>query len=482
MIRKLGLCLSLCLVLLGCRSEEEIVQKQESQEVVKKLKFFEQYEKNRKLGKGKDLPPLPFSQSLKAYIIEHPEVGIQVEKLYGKLGSRIVSPIFKDEKTGREMVLFPIVKEFNTIAVLVSIVNKEKTNLYFYPLLKGKNKVADEIIELFQKEIDIIKEKRKLQKICPKDTDGFLGNCDKEKDIDEITIINFGNYKEKTMASIELMFNGGENNSPPSLIEDMSIDFYLFGFGGGGYSPPPKPEKGDPCTQTKEGKKEAEKILKDANVAQHMDSFLRGKVASAREWAVAIGRNNDGSYSVSEPNMGGATSGVVPSVPSGVYVADGHTHPGSSGAPSGGDLYGMLEIMQSNPDYTTRFVYGDYFGSEVYALVITDRNLARQFLSQYPRSSNYDENSHEFLANTPLGIDFQKIERIRYNGYYNYSQVQGYSPAAIGMAYILEKYNTGLALLKQDINGNFQPFRINDQEIKTFDGMIKPGVNITPCP
>jgi hypothetical protein len=53
------------------------------------------------------------------------------------------------------------------------------------------------------------------------------------------------------MASIELMFNGGENNSPPSLIEDMSIDFYLFGFGGGGYSPPPKPEKGDPCREAR---------------------------------------------------------------------------------------------------------------------------------------------------------------------------------------------------------------------------------------
>ena len=121
-------------------------------------------------------------------------------------------------------------------------------------------------------------------------------------------------------------------------------------------------------------------------------------------------------------------------------------------------------------------------GSEVYALVITDRNLARQFLSQYPRSSNYDENSHEFLASTSLGRDFQKIERIGYNGYYNYSQVQGYSPAAIGMAYILDKYNTGLALLKQDKNGSFQPFRIKDQEIKTSDGVIKPGVNITPCP
>ena len=117
-----------------------------------------------------------------------------------------------------------------------------------------------------------------------------------------------------------------------------------------------------------------------------------------------------------------------------------------------------------------------------YALVITDRNLARQFLSQYPRSSNYDENSHEFLTGTPLGDDFRRIEKIKLDGYYNYSQVQGYSSAAIGMAYILDKYNTGLALLKQDKNGSFQPFRIKDQEIKTSDGVIKPGVNITICP
>lgn len=479
MIRKLGLCLSLCLVLLGCRSEEEVVlQESQKEEFAQKFKVFQPQEDGKVYyAKGFAKLLIKYDSIYGKNITGRVKANINLGKANSYIEFNIHSEVYTGEQ-GEKWIIFPKIKENKVSGLVIGVLSDEETKIR-YSYINPNTEFYKENIKSFEEAVEKLNKSHHTNKKKRKNIDD-----EEVKEITEVVIIKF----RGPMRPVDFIDDAPDNflddfkTAAPIIPENKCSLYYNCISGGGGYSPPPKPEKGDPCTQTKEGKKEAEKILKDANVAQHMDNFLRGKVTSAREWAVAIGRNSDGSYSVSEPNMGGATSGVVPSVPSGVYVADGHTHPGSSGAPSGGDLYGMLEIMQSNPDYTTRFVYGDYFGSEVYALVITDRNLARQFLSQYPRSSNYDENSHKFLTGTPLGDDFRRIEKIKLDGYYNYSQVQGYSSAAIGMAYILDKYNTGLALLKQDINGNFQPFRIKDQEIKTSDGVIKPGVNITPCP
>lgn len=243
------------------------------------------------------------------------------------------------------------------------------------------------------------------------------------------------------------------------------------GGSGGRYTPSPD-KNNNPCDKSKNGQNTTNNIFQNPNVKQKMDNVLRQKIGADNEWAISIGKNVNGSYSVSSPLEGSNSSGYIPDVPSGQYIADAHTHR-NTGVPSGGDFYGMLHIIAENPHYTTRFVYGEHFDQkEVYALVVVDRALAKKFLEQYPRNRNYNEDTHTFNTNTSLGEDYHRMYEIGRDGYYNYNEISknNYSSRAIAMAYILEKYNTRLALLKADKKGNFQAFRVSDADHNSSGG------------
>lgn len=309
-------------------------------------------------------------------------------------------------------------------------------------------------------------------------------NC---KYIDEVIIIGSPRKKDggHSLTVGDEDTGGGEWNQPKKCRDFMDcMPFPLYGGRNLPTQPPAQPPT--PCEKATNGKNIANNLIKNPTIKQKMDAVLRGKLGANNEWAIAIGQNSDGSYSISNALEGIPIKGDVPEVPSGNYVSDGHTHRGSGG-PSGGDFYGMIGIMKDNPHYTTRFVYGTHHGSqELYALVITDRNLAMQFLSQYPRRENYDEEAYIFRRDTNLGKDFHKMYQTINKGYYNYEQHQNnYSTEAIALAYILEKYNTRIALVKQDKNGNFQPFRVKEvpnYPISGSDGKKTTGANVSDCP
>lgn len=242
-----------------------------------------------------------------------------------------------------------------------------------------------------------------------------------------------------------------------------------------------------PCDKTNSSINKANNLLKNPQVQTNVDAVLKAKTQSSLEYAKKIGKNSDGTYSFSQLVEGtkDMTTLTNVSLPSGDYVGDGHSHAGGNGDPSAGDFYGMLEQLVNNSYFETRFVYGDYFGTpEVYALVLNDRKQALDFLTNYPRASNYDTSSRSFLRNSIVGDDFWEANDLHHSGTALDSSGENYVSPAIGMAYILEKYNVGISLAKADANGNLKKINASLEEIEVpfSGGARKKGVKITKCP
>lgn len=271
-----------------------------------------------------------------------------------------------------------------------------------------------------------------------------------------------------------------------SCEEEAPGDFNVGGGESGGGSG--TSQTTDPCEKAKSSISKANTMLNHSQVHSNVDVVLKGKTQSPLEYAKKIGKNTDGTYSFSqliegEKNKTDITNVALPSGSN--YVADGHSHAGGNGDPSAGDFYGMLEQLVNNSYFETRFVYGDYFGTpEVYALVLNDRAQALEFLANYPKANNYDTRSHSFLRNSILGDAFWEANELHGAGTSVNSSGENYVSPAIGMAYILEKYNVGISLAKADANGNLKKINASIEEIEVphSGGARKRGVKITKCP
>ncbi|MGO4707585.1 hypothetical protein AB4Y90_00430 [Chryseobacterium sp. 2TAF14] len=241
----------------------------------------------------------------------------------------------------------------------------------------------------------------------------------------------------------------------------------------------------DPCKKTQASITAANNVLKNPEVQTKMDAVLKGKINAPKEWSVAIGQKPDG-YEVTPAIEQDSTKGTVPSSQlMNTYIADGHSHAGNPGVPSGGDLYKMIKALEDSPALRYRYVYGNYGGlPEVYAFVIDNPALAKDFVNQFPESENYDPKTHGIKEESPLGKEFYRAENHASEGRFTNSSGENYESRAVGFAYILEKYNAGISIAKTDANGNLKKINANVQQITVPNsgGKVKEGVKISKCP
>lgn len=86
--------------------------------------------------------------------------------------------------------------------------------------------------------------------------------------------------------------------------------------------------------------------------------------------------------------------------------------------------------------------------------VVIDINLASTFVTNYPK---------EQIGNYPP--DFPDLIFTDFDNAKNQLQMQGFNnliAEQTTMAFVLDKYNSGMALLKQDGNGNFKRLRTQE--------------------
>ena len=132
-----------------------------------------------------------------------------------------------------------------------------------------------------------------------------------------------------------------------------------------------------------------------------------------------------------------------------------HNHPNNTPL-SAGDIYASVQLNEKRSNFTTTFVVTN---GETYAIVITNLALAQAFVTAYPPDvlPGY---SPEF----PIAIFDQLQVLVTPMG----SSVEGRTTA---MGFILDKYDAGITLLKQDSNGNFNPIKTEEtiqNGVKTY--------------
>ena len=279
---------------------------------------------------------------------------------------------------------------------------------------------------------------------------------------------------------------GTPGPQPPKDPCSLNTVFYRLAPGcGTGTGTTDVPELDDPCAKAKPSIDKANEILHKPTIQQQMDVVLKGKADLPNEWAMAVGYNYaTGEYPVEGPAEGGPSESTPPAGNLGdKYIADGHTHAKKRGSPSAGDLFGILELSQANYlNFRQRYVYGILNGEvEIYALVVTDKDLAGDFLANFSKDKNYDTTTHWFKKDTDLWRDANKITTLyRQNNISNTSS-ENHNEWALSMAYILDKHNTGISLAKVDANGDLKRVNVTI-EPTTTNGFPDEKIVASKCP
>jgi hypothetical protein len=200
----------------------------------------------------------------------------------------------------------------------------------------------------------------------------------------------------------------------------------------------PFSQKPDPCEEAKAGAAAATLFAKDSLYHAALANIKNAFALDMKEHCISFGKDAANNIISSAISNGGATSGKVPSITN--AFADLHNHPNNL-PPDAGDFYGLIDINKTNHDYKTRFVVTA--NGTVYALLVTDPATALAFTEKYPRQP-------PAYPGGPPGFPVAIVDEAREMKY------QYHCTDEMVLAFILQKYNAGLSLLKQHSNGTFK--------------------------
>ncbi len=205
----------------------------------------------------------------------------------------------------------------------------------------------------------------------------------------------------------------------------------------------------DPCIESQSNSIKA-KIFSKSNIYSKAIANIKNAFSNdSLEHAISFGKDVSGNNIISAMSTGSGHSTGLEIIDN--MFADIHNHTKET-PPSSGDLYGFINMATENRHYETRYIITA--NGIVYALVIIDLQTARNFVIKYPKVTNpgYQPGFPDSLVD-----EFNELK-----GIYAASD-------EMAMAFILGKYNVGVALLKQDDHGNFK--RLNTKKITNSNGL-----------
>lgn len=162
------------------------------------------------------------------------------------------------------------------------------------------------------------------------------------------------------------------------------------------------------------------------------------------EHSITLTKSNDKMGQTAMTN-GGASDVKVDTNWHGSYAAM-HNHPNNTQL-SAGDIYAAITLNKNNVAFTTSYILT---GGEVYAIVVTDLQKAKDFATAFPADqiAGYNPEFPDILFD-------QLQELVTTFG----STIDGKTEA---MSVILNKYDAGVSLMKQDSSGQFKPINVKE--------------------
>lgn len=187
-------------------------------------------------------------------------------------------------------------------------------------------------------------------------------------------------------------------------------------------------------------------LSKESNYISAKTS-IQTAAADGFEHSITLGKDANGQITQAPMNTGGPYNVATNTSWAGAFAAL-HNHPNNSPV-SAGDIYASVKLNEKSGNFTTTFVLTD---GEVYGIVVTDLAAAQAFVTTYPADQlpGYSPEFPNFI--------FDQIEAIQTSDM-TYTSIEGKTQA---ISIILDKYNSGITLLKQDNNGNFNPIKMEE--------------------
>jgi hypothetical protein len=226
----------------------------------------------------------------------------------------------------------------------------------------------------------------------------------------------------------------------------MSYEEYM-GMGGGGgpdpWNPDPDPiPDPEPCAK-------AQTITNGILDNEYRSALNSIRTASADglEHSITLGKKGIMQTIQSPMNTGGTHDVAVNTSLQGAFASI-HNHPTASLPISGGDIYTSVKLNTLCGDLVTSFIALP--DGSTYAIVVTDIVVAQAFVAAYPADvkPGYSPEFPDFIFD-------QMQDLVDEMG----SSVEGRTTA---MAFVLDKYNAGITLLKQDSAGNFNSIKTEE--------------------
>lgn len=223
------------LVLIGCRSESVVETDELHQENMKKIVFFENYEKgNIVTYEQEDLnyadysnPAIPFAQSVKYFLYQNSQIKKNIERKFGEVDFTKSTQVFRNEETGDKMVCFPIMKNGLIVHLLSVVVNKEYSYFYFRAMKGDESDFFNDVLTSFKKRRMFYNMKESLlSNEGDNRVNGYIG---------EVVIIKYNGLRRPHM---EIVWSWGrDGNDGSGGGSSMGMGFPTGEGDGGGGSP-----------------------------------------------------------------------------------------------------------------------------------------------------------------------------------------------------------------------------------------------------
>lgn len=454
----------------SCTNDDQLIEVQTKNNEVKN-KFSVFYKNNNTQAKGGDLSinyPKGFAILIQKYDSVHQTnlsglVNTSNEVVWDKnlrqnfiknvsepyVETRIFSQTILNNK-GDISVIFPKILNNIVIDLIVAELHDEETQVHFYILDKNST-LYHSSVNLFQERF----ENTFLKKNAKSANGGFecgygnLPSCN----LDGPIIIGGGGGPGFCCWGN----TGGEIGGGGCSKYDMCMP---DNDGGGGGSPN---SNETPCEKAMKENNKNKEILNNNDIKNNVKNITSSIETNKEEKGFSFGVKNNGSY-ITLPVQTGTSSHVNLPVtsPSGAdYTITGsaHTHPSDGfDSFSPADFYGFANSYTANNSFRTIFVYGP--NGVVYSLTITNPDQFKNFMNNYPKSEYFDTNTNGWKDNSSIEKDFKNA----FKDFYFNQKLSDNLAYALANAYALAKHNAGIAINKQDANGNFNTLFVNEKD------------------
>jgi hypothetical protein len=406
----------------SCRTNEIVENENTKKE---KIDVFVKYYEKLKTSKTADQNyNKPFAKILANYLNKHDDYRTIFENEIGIIDLSKSSQTFDN---GSKTVLFPLINNQNDIVNILCCYINEDLDFVEFDVLEN-SLIKTEIINTFKnyKTKSIAKEKIK---------EGYI----------EVVIITQAIPKNPKNSHLIFPYS---NNEIPEIMNG-GADIHNGG-GGGSYDGNLEEMLNDPCEKAK-------KPIKRIADFSHTTQYLSAKNTMINmtnkdiEYGLYFGKENN--IIIPGTIKEGSANSCKPQHNFSNPISIVHTHTGNT-PPSSGDVYALIQDNLIYPNLESSIIITK--DNTTYALVVIDSAAASLFLQNYPPNQIQPNVSPNFPGQM-------------FDDWYN-SMFDWNASEENALAYILDKYNTGLILSKIDSNGKLQKINIKQEDVS---GTIK---------